>query len=383
MSKSLISDKVSVIFEYGGNQESFLNVSDCEIFWSMDAGIVMRTANITGYENPKSKRLLVELNEVSKMVVYLYIEGKLFLKTFITDSMIRWNLSGNGLTFQFTLFDRFFPLKISDIIRTKPKSGMPLQSFIADCLHELAFDAPSFLNSYNRQIKKASDFIKNGSGVGEVVKLKTFKKDTFLAEDGKDLVAECLALSKVLLVSDGVDTLTLEKPNSNPFPIGFIDIQTDNNIYYIGNQSERKEGEITPRAVMLLNSFDSGSGENNPVLVDNTFGYPNYFKIHQVSYKATSQQLRDMINYGLADIKTRQNSFFIGLKNRVFDDNGNFFQPNRKINVFIPQMGFKHNLIILAMSASISESGTELKLNISSEDAFENNATLRQKLSLL
>lgn len=384
MSKAPINGRVTVLFEYN-NQGlvEFLNVTNCEIFWSLDAGIVMKTAEIQGVENPQSKRLLVELNEVNKMLVYLYIDGKLFIKSFITEGMLKWNLSKNGLMFKFTILDRFMPLKISDIIKTKPEAGMPLQVFLANCLSELGFDVKNFSDSYNRKISKASDFIKNGYGIENFIKLKTFKKDDFLSDEGRDLVSQCLALSRVLLISDGIDTLTLEEPNANPFPIYNIDYETDPNISYIGSQSESSQTDISPRAVVLLNSYSENGEQTSPVLVDNSFGYPNYFQVKQVSYKATSQELRSMINYGFADIKTRQNSFFISLSNKLFDNNGDFFQPNRKISVYCKKLGFQHNLTLLAMSATIDKNGTELKLNISSEGAFEDNASLRQKLSLM
>jgi prophage tail gpP-like protein len=92
-----------------------------------------------------------------------------------------------------------------------------------------------------------------------------------------------------------------------------------------------------------------------------------------------------MLDYNFAGIKAREDSFLIKLKDRVLTSDGkDFYQPNRRVSVYVPELGLEQNMVILQMGCNISaQQGTELVLNVSSETSFTNNSTLRHKIALM
>lgn len=382
---------VRVVFEYSDGQlREFIKPITCNIQWSIDNGFVMKKATIEGVGNKNIRELLSELSIIGKMMVNIYVNGVIFTRSWLTHGMLNYYYdSGYGVVVNFSIFDRFIAIKASNIVKTKPYNNPILQGFIGNVLAELDFVSPKYINTYPRKITKGFDLVKNGVGVEGFVALKTFSKDPFVQEEGSSLVGECLSLCNLLLVSNSYDSLTLEKPNADPFVIASIDSQADNDISYVGKVGEPdSESSITPSTVLILNSRGNEKQYKDPntsLTAKTEFGLPNILRINNVNFDATYKQIASMLDYNFAGIKAKQDSFLFKLKDRVLTQDGkDFYQPNRRVNVYVPELGLHENMVILQMGCNISaQQGSELVLNVSSENSFTNNATLRHKISLM
>jgi hypothetical protein len=386
-----LSNSVRVLFEYpDGTKKEFIKPITCNIQWSIDNGFVMKKATIEGVGNKEIRDFLSELSLLGKMLVSVYVNGLLFTRSWLTHGMLNYYYDSNyGIIVNFNIFDRFIGIKTSNIIRTKPVNNSILQQFLVNILDELDFMSPEYINSYSERVVKGFELIRNGIGVESYVPLKTFKKDPFLQEEGSSLVGECLSLCNVLLVSNSYDALTLERPNSNPFTIATINSQVNNDISYIGKVGDvDSENSVTPSTVLILNSRGNEKQFKDPntsITAPCHFGLPNVLRVNNVNFDATYKQIASMLDYNFAGIKAREDSFLIKLKDRVLTSDGkDFYQPNRRVSVYVPELGLEQNMVILQMGCNISaQQGTELVLNVSSETSFTNNSTLRHKVALM
>lgn len=384
-----LSSEVKILFEIEDQKVQFIKPITCNAIWNIDNGLIFKKVSIEAIGGDLFSDLISEISTRNKIIVNVFIGGLLFIRSWITEGMISYYLDKNyGVIVEFTLFDRFIPLKISDIIKTKPQNNSSLIQFLGNVLEELDFLSKELINTYTRPISKGYNFIKNGVGINSEISLKTFKKDDFLHDNALNLIGECLCLSNVLLSSNGYDTLTIEKPNADPFIIGVIDSEADNNISYIGKVGDNNsESSIVPSSVIILNSItqEKKNNDNNTAFIGKcAFGLPNITKINNASFNATYKQLESMIDYNFAGIKAQQDSFLIKIIGKSLTDTKEFYQPNRRIKVYVPKFGLDENMVILQMGLNISaQQGVELTLNVSSESSFENNASLRQKVSLM
>lgn len=379
--------KINVFFD----GKEYINFKNASANHNIDRNIAVKEIRLNGITTVPFKDFIVDLNFKKRMLARVFINDKLYLEGFINQKSLAYRDSaGNGTEIDVVVNDRFSALKFSDIIKTKPQGS--LQTFTANILKELGYATSEFVNTYNRPIKIEADLLKNGIGV-DSQKLKSFTRRDIVEKDCASMLGEALSLSKVFLISNGYDTLTFETPNSVTTP-SFLLIRNSVGQCNIAHaeKSNDTQGAQTPSRIILLNSSVMRDEETNKKIQDkNTSvvvlydsGLPHIQKVNHLSVDASYQSLQQAMNFSLAGIRARANSFLFKSPNQIFDINGDFLLPNRMVKVLDEKYGIDENMQILQSGFTIdANSGTELILNVTTQEAFNNNASIKQKKSLM
>lgn len=378
----------SVVLEING-QITF-PVKNVSLGHSLNKSIAIKSATVSCVVTKNFKDFLALLNIKKILLCRLYIDNKLFLEGFINDKLVHYRDDANGGTeLNIRLLDRFVGLIASDLITSRPKGS--LQSFLSDALTELGYVSPIFINSYDKKIKTARDFLQS-SGIDINKPLKAFQRSSLVEEDSGNLIGECLSINKVILISNGYDTLTFEQPNLKGKSVysAYRNIEShraEGSIVSVEKYGEMGDASsLTPSVVITLNSYSKStkSDNNSSVVSPNLYGIPHVIKLHRVSMQASYQDISGMMNFAFAGIKARSNSFIIRISGVKFDNNLDFFQPNRTINVQDEKYGLDTDMIILDAKLDIdAESGSDLTLNVCFEESFQDNISIKQKGRIL
>ena len=379
----------SVILEIEG--KSIFPVKNASLAHSLNKSIAIKSATLSCIVTRDFKDFLSLLNIRKILLCRLYIDNKLFLEGFINDELVYYKDDANGGTeLNIRLLDRFVGLIASDLITSRPKGT--LQSFLSDALTELGYASEIFINSYQRNIKTARDFLKSSGNININKPLKAFQRASLVEEESSDLIGECLSINKVILISNGYDTLTFEEPNLKGKSVysayrNIDSYRAEGSIVSMEKYGEMGDASsLTPSVVITLNSYSkSAKSDNNSAVVSpNIYGIPHVIRLNRVSMQASYQDISGMMNFAFAGIKARSNSFIIRIAGVKFDDNLDFFQPNRTINVQDDKYGLDTDMIILDARLDIdAESGSSLTLNVCFEESFQDNVSIKQKGRIL
>jgi len=379
----------SVTIEVDG--KSLFPVKNVSLAHSLNKSIAIKSATVSCVATRGFKDFLIMLNIKKVLLCRLYIDNKLFLEGFINDKLVHYKDDANGGTeINIRLLDRFVGLIASDLITSRPNGS--LQSFMSDVLTELGYVSSIFINTYQKNIKNARDFLKSSGDLNINQPLKVFQRSSLVEESSSDLIGECLSINKVILISNGSDTLTFEKPNLKGKPVfnayrNFDSNRTEGSIVSVEKYGEMGDASsLTPSVVVTLNSYSKStkSDNNSSVISPNIYGIPHVIKMHRVSMQASYQDIEGMMNFAFAGIKARSNSFILRLANVKFDNNLDFFQPNRTINVRDEKYGLDADMVILDAKLDIdAENGSSLVLNVCFEESFEDNVSIKQKGRIL
>lgn len=369
----------------------YFPVKNVSLAHSLNKSIAIKSATISCIATKNFKDFLSLLNIKKILLCRLYIDNKIFLEGFINDKLVHYKDDANGGTeLNIRLLDRFVGLIASDLITSRPKGT--LQSFLSDALTELGYVTQDKINTYRRTIKTARDFLKSTGNININQPLKAFQRSSLVEEDAGNLIGECLSINKVILISNGYDSLTFEEPNIKGKSVynAYRNIESnrvEGSIVSIEKYGEMGDASsLTPSVVITLNSYSKStkSDNNTSVISNNIYGIPHITKIHRVSMQASYQDIAGMMDFGFAGIKARSNSFVIRIGGVKFDNNLDFFQPNRTINVQDQKYGLDTDMIILDARLDIdAESGSGLTLNVCFEESFEDNVSIKQKGKIL
>lgn len=382
--------KLNVYFD---NKEYF-KFSNLSANHTTENNISLKEVSLNAVVSVPFKDFIVDLNTKNKMLASVYIDDKIYIEGYINQDNLKYRDSADGgVQIDIIIKDRFIAIKKSDIIKTKPKNNGFLQNFICNILDELDFTDPQFINKYQKKVNKSSDLLINGLGVSQQF-LKSFARNDIVQKDALSLIGEACTLSNLLLISNGYDTLTLEKPNSYEELI-FLGVRNDKmfNISY-GEKTGDDFENCTPSKIIILNSSEDSidkdgnykgfQDKNTSLLVNYSGGLPHIQKIRNLSVDATYQEISKSINFNLAGIKAKSNSFLYKIPHKIFDVNGNFFIPNRSVKILDEKYGIDEVMTILQVGFTIdSSSGSELTLNVTTKEAFDNNASIKQKRILM
>ena len=356
-----------------------------ELTWSYDLvdNIAYREVNISAVNSINFKDFLLEIRTKNRMLASVFIKDKLFLEGFIMYGDIKFSKNESGFNISFEVKDRFFPIRESDVIRTRD-SGT-LQQYIANVLSELRFDSPEFINTYPRHITRASDFIKNGDGVTSQ-KIKTFKRAELAEKNSHTLIAQSLNFSHNIIISNGSDTLTIEKVDLDKNPVFRIYDDVESNISYYEKAGE-EEKKQTPAMIVVLNSGVSEEGKkiqdtNTAIVQPFKKGRPNYQSIFRINTATSIQNINRNLDFYLKGMVSKSNTFNFTVPGVIFDKYGNFFQPNRYIRVFVKDIGLDEDMKILSVRGELSGDGSVVTFNLTSKEAINDKKNTNHKRSL-
>lgn len=343
--------------------------------------IAIKTATISCISGSKFSDFELQMNKQPVALGSLYIDGRLYMQGFLTKELYGWDSTPDGITIEFRLFDRFVGLIASDVITSRPSGSM--QSFLADILDELGYTAKPFINTYEKKVRDARDFL-SVDGVDINKPLKTVQRTSLVEEDTYSLLGEYLGINKVLLISNGYDTLSFEKASTKGTPVFEVNkfIGGQSNFLNIRKDSQVSDGSsLTPSIVYTLNSYKKqvDKDSNDSVSSFNVYGIPHIIKIHRVAMEATYEEISSMMDFSFAGVKARSNAYSITLS-ALTDSNGDFFRPNKSIKVFDESTGIDAKMMILDASTTIdAESGTQTRLSVSYQESFQDNVSIKNR----
>lgn len=348
---------------------------------NISENIALKECTLQAVPQEPFKDFITYINEKNWVLAKVYVKDKLFLDGYVNDTNFTYSRSASETQIQITLDDRFVGLRESDIIKTEPTGT--LKSYLSNILNELNYAGKFFIPTYDRKISKTQDLVFLGKDV-ENKNIKTFVRSDLSQYKNAQVLGEICSLAEVILISNGYDQLTFEKTTSNSESIYDMIIPTKTKVSYaekVGRTSLSQR--IVPSKIVILNSKDD-SDSYTSVVQYNDAGIPHVQKIHHLSTKASYSDIAKGLNYGFAGIKARSNSFLYKIANTIFDDKGDFFAPNRCVYVEDKTWGIQEIMRILQVGFSIdSENGTELNLNVTTKEAFDNNASIKQKRALM
>lgn len=354
--------------------------------WTINNNIALKNLTLNAIAVDSFKDFIVNLNNKKIMLADIYINNKLYISGFINNGNLRYSDSANGGTdVTLTVKDRFNALTISDIIKTKPQGT--IQNFVSEILKELDFADQEYIDTYQRKINKASDFLINGKDVN-IQKLKTFTREDIVQKSALAFLGEALSIHKLLLISNGYDSLFLEKANS------YLDktftVRRDAKFSNVERASKADNNNKSPSQVIILNS--SGVRENDKIRPDSNTslivsypsGLPHIKEVRNVSLNASYQDLAKAVNFRLSGITAKENTFIYVIRDELFNNSRDFFRPNRVVEVYDEKYGINSNMQVLQTSFTVNAAnGTTTVLNLTTQNAFDNQSSVKQKKSLM
>lgn len=366
--------------KFDGQEKKFLYFENLNYTHSIDNNLAFKRLELTAYAGSNFGSFLAEIRSKREIYVRVKIKDRLLMEDYVTIDSFPFSFSSpSGFSIRLSLFDRFYSLAISDLVKTRPTTN--IQKLLSDALSELNFAGKKF--KYQKPITKTSDFIKlNGLKPSE---LKTFKKKDFISFDSSKMIGEACSIANVVVISNGYDTLSIEKQNSFKNPVFELRQKSNNsdfgNITYM-EKAVYNQYDQTPSRFIILNSADNDDN-NKGIVAEYIHGKPNVQKINRVSFDARYQDISKSLNYGLLGITARQNSY-VYKSPVILDKDGNFFQPNRFITVKHDAVGIDEDMNILQYGLSVDGKGNiESTFNLTTQNAFDNNASLQEKRSLM
>lgn len=380
--------KVNIYFRALGDTDfrEFFPVEQVSMAHSLNKSVAIKSATARLIYTTRFKDFLLLLNESKILLCDLYVDDKLYLQGFVNDRLVHYQDNpDSGTDINIRILDRFVGLISSDTILSRPTGT--LQSYLSDVLNELGYVNRNIINTYNRNISSAKDFLKAGEGINLNQPLKALKRATLTEEDTSDVLGECLGINKVILISNGYDTLTFEKPNI----LGettFLAKRYMSNDRVSNLSSIEKYGDLgdasslMPSVVITLNTYKKATKKDNNTsnVAINQYGIPHIVRMNRVNSELSYQDIDGMMNFAFAGIKARSNSFIIRLPNMKYDSFGDFFQPNRTISLYDEKYGLDFDMIVMEARTEIdSQSGSETTLNVSFKESFIDNVSIKQK----
>lgn len=364
-------DKVQILLD----GKEYFKVSNITLQEVIEGFLSVRTANIaTIFNNIKTRDFSSLLNDRGFLPITIIISGKIWQKSYITQSNIdeQKNVNG-GTTVTINVVDVFKTLLDSDVIDVYYQTHKTLQIALQRTLNELGF----------------TDFIiKNGINVDNINLKNGGQKQSITGGSCQNFLGEMCSLYKVILKSNGIDTLTIEKHNANQSVIDNIYVLMDSNgkVYKSNTQFVQKmgNGDNTPSRIVILNSTKINNSTSTSVIVPFKNSIPFTQKIKTVAMEASYRQIADGITYQMMGMTARANSHVYGLPSKIFDKDGNFYSINKLITVYDEERGVDEQMNIVGFTTTIdADSGSNTTLNLVNQEAFDSLDNLKIKKSLL
>lgn len=364
-------DKVQILLD----GKEYFKVNNIRLEEVIQGFLSIRTANIdVVFNNIKTREFEALLDDKGVMLMKVIIDNKIWQQSYIGKNNLNEDKSVDGGTqIQIQTTDPFYSLSYSHVIDVYNQTHKTLQIALQRTLAELKF----------------VDFkIQNGSGISNIDLKNGGNQKSIKGGECADLIGGMCSLYKVILKSNGVDTITIEKHNGNQNIIDNIYVLTDSNgkVYKSNTQFVRKvgNGNILPGRIIVLNSAKIKDSNATSVIVPFKNGMPFTQKVKTVHMEASYKQIANAITYQMMGMTARANSYTYSIPSKVFDKDGNFYSINTLISVYDEERGINENMNIVGLSTTIdADSGSNTTLNLVNQNAFDTLDNLKIKKSLL
>lgn len=374
------------------NQEYFAcNSITCSHI--VNEGLAIRTAQIN-FTVPFSSYIQFAIDMANRQVMLgsVIIDNKLYVQGFLNLKMISTEiLKDQAMSISFSINDRFFPLFHSDVVKILFfKSHSTVQLLLAGMLKELDYLK---YNNYPQKREKATDFIKNALNVKDIRLTQSVVKYA-THEKAIAIINEACSIYKVLLNSNGSDTLYVEKYNSYLKPVYEINLLFNSktgNPEFSNVANARKIGQDNNDAskIIVLNPSINRKkprvkDKHTSLIVQYQKGLPNIQIVKTINREVTYEGLKDGINQSILGLNASANSYVYQLDGVLYDNNNDFFTPNRCIYVSDEVHLINSKMIIVGSSFSIdADNGIRTTLNVSFQESFDDNVNAKHKISTL
>ena len=366
-----MTDKVKVLL----NGKEYFKINNIVIQEGIDGFLSLRTTNINVlFNNIKTREFNALLKDKGSLPIQVVINEKVWQDSFITQSNIDEQKNENGGTIlSINIPDIFQTLLNSDVIDVYYQKHKTLQLALSRTLKELGF----------------TDFqIKNGNGIQNIDLKNGGDKNFTKGGSCQDFLGEICSLYKVILKSNGVNTLTIERYNSNKNITDNIYVITDldGKVVRSNTQFIQKvgNGNNSPSRIIILNTKKMRDTSATSVIVPFKNGMPFTQRIRTLSMKASPQQTSEGITYEMMGMTAIANSNVYALPHKIFDRNGDFYSINTLIKVRDEERGIDEDMNIVSFSTIIdSNGGSNTTLNLVNQQAFDSLENLITKKSLL
>lgn len=366
-----MNNKVKILV----NGIEYFKITNIVLQEVIEGFLSIKTTNIDVlFNNIKTKEFTALLNEKGYLSIKIIIDGRVWQESYITQNNIDEQKNVNGGTkLTLNITDVFKTLLDSDVIDVYYQNHKTLQGALQRTLTELGF----------------TDFkIKNGIGVSNINLENGGDKKSTRGGSCQDFLGEMCSLYKVILRSNGVDTITVEKHNANQNIIDniYILIDSQGKVYKSNTHFIQKvgNGNNLPSRIIILNSAKIKDTSSTSVIVPFKNGMPFTQKIKTIEMEASYKQIADGITYQMMGMTARANSHIYGIPQKIFNENGDFYSINTLVSVYDEERGINEEMNIVGFTTTIdADMASNTVLNLVNQESFDTLDNLKIKKSLL
>jgi hypothetical protein len=322
-----------------------------------------------------------KLNKKNVLPIEIQVADKVWQKSYIDAGTPTVSIDAiSGFSISLPVIDIFAPISgeiHGDVIDSYYVTHSTVDGAIKYVLSELGFDTK---NTFK---------VVYGNGISPIKLTNGGNKEATHGGSASDFLGNICSLYHVILRSNGVDTITIEKYNSNTKPTYnlYVELDTNGNIYRSNTEFVEKKGSDskTPARAVIINSNKKAKDTSiSSVIVNFAGGMPYSQSIKRISSSASYSQIAEGINYKNMGMTARANSYTYGLPARVFDKNGNFFSVNTLVSVLDEVFGINEPMNILGFTTVIdAESGSKTTMNIANTQSLDTLDNLKVDKSLI
>ena len=367
---SLPMNNVKIFF----NDVEYFKCTSISCQHSIDGFIALKTTTIQGIATQlRFKDFLDILANKNTMIARVEIYDKVWQKGFISLTDINYSIDDNGFRITIVLNDLLSTLKTSDIVEVLYLKNKTLQGTLQSIFKELNIKDYKIINGTDIKIIDLA----NG---GDVETNGYISCEQFLGN--------ICSLYQLILISNGVDAISIEKYNANQEIIDNFIVKCNDgkvitsNVSFVektGNQNVNNASKI-----VILNTEPTNTDKNTSVIVNFVNGTPNTQQIRTIAMKASYKQISQAITYQMMGMNMVANSYVYKLSVKIFDKNKQFFRVNHLINVLDEQLGIDDKMNIIGIALTIdSQSGTNTIFNLTNQESVSTIGNLKNKKSLM
>ena len=362
-------DKVQVLV----NDTEYFKVENIRLVEEIRGFISLRTTNIDLLLNTQKTKEFNATIKKQVLPIKVVVQGKVWQESFVGEYNTSIDRDFNSATkIRINLTDKFENLTNSDVIDVCYQNHKTLQIALSRTLTEL---------------RNTGFTIQNGTGVKDILLTNGGNQTHTKGMDCSQFIGGLCSMYKVLLKSNGVDTITIEKHNGNQEVVDQIYYLVDSNGKpYKSNVNYTQKVSSNPDTAsryIMLNSNPSADGATS-VIVEYQNAMPFTQKIKTLATKASYKQIANSLTYQVMGIAARANCYVYGLPYKVFNKNQDFFSTNSLVKVTDEDLGIDEPMNITGVSTTIDVNGlTNTVLNLVNQASFDTLDNIKIKKSLL
>jgi hypothetical protein len=364
---------------------------------SVQYGMVLKTCSIDANVSSKIIDFINLLGQRKFLLGTIYVQDKVFLEGYLTFNMLKIGRnSDTGYFATFILYDRFYPLIVSETIKINQyKKLKTLEQTLEILLDELNF--VKYTNpetniaetySYQKSISSVKDFISYGYNVKRPIVLERYGEQyNEFSQETANIIGRLCNIHQKVIISNGYDTLKIENINDGSLDPVYIlnDSEKDGNMinWNKGGGNEK----LQAKHIEIYNTFSKTPKEqdkNIALVINYLNGIPNVKNVRTINRNMSYSDIKKNMDYELSQINANSHNYSITITPPSFlDINKNFLEPNKKVLFISRNMGIEEEMTILSVSGEVTSEGIRCVLGCSPVDVFKKQANQKFKKAII